>query len=211
MGYAKFMNLLLGPAYAGGVSDASQVAVSPRPPGVFGVRASVFSPRPSAESLPPIRASQRPINCTLVRILVQDRVRRQRWRSADALTPAARRKRLFGVDRGEQLLHGTRRRRTERLVEVDYLRKLLADQIITPRELAVAGKHLLDTICVVAAQRPCRVPRQQSFDLVALWLLVDRGHGQPLSIPAALSSSASSLRAGHRHARCMLDHAGQTG
>src|SRR6266849_317481 len=163
-----------------------------------------------AEYLSPIRASRR-INCTLVRILVQDRGRRQRWRSADALTPAARRKRLFGVDRGEQLLHGTRRRRTERLVEVDCLRKLLADEIIAPRELAVAGKRLLDAIGVVAAQRPCRVPRQQSFDLVALWLLVDRVHGQPLSIPAALSSSASSLRAGHRHARCMLDHAGQTG
>src|SRR5260221_1855737 len=97
-----------------------------------------FFTRHSAESLPPIRASQRPINCTLVRILVQDRVRRQRWRSADALTPAARRKRLFGVDRGEQLLHGTRRRRTERLVEVDYLRKLLADEIIAPPECLAA-------------------------------------------------------------------------
>src|SRR5262249_48580434 len=155
---------------------------------------AIFS-RHSAESLPPIRASQRPINCTPVRILVQDRGRCQQRRSADVLPPAARRKRLFGVDRGEQLLHGTRRRRTERLVEVDDLRKLLADEIIAPRELAVAGKRLLDAIGVVAAQRPYRVPRQQSFDLVALWLLVDRVHAQPLSIPAALSSSASCLRA----------------
>src|SRR5262245_60287449 len=62
------------------------------------------------------------------RILAQDRGRRQRWRSADALTPAARRKRLFGVDGGEQLLDRERRGRTERLVEVDCLRKLLADE-----------------------------------------------------------------------------------
>src|SRR6516165_5602050 len=88
-----------------------------------------------------------------------------------------------------------RRRRTERLVEVDCLRKLLADEIVAPREFAVACERLLDAISVAAAERPCRVPRQQSFDLVALWLFVDRIHGQPLSIPSDLSSSASRLRA----------------
>src|SRR5215472_14090759 len=107
----------------------------------------------------------------------------------------ARRARLLGVDGGEQLLHGARRRRTERLVEMDCLRKLLADEIVAPREFAVAGERLLDAIGVAAAERPCRVPGQQSFDLVALWLFVDRFNGNPLSIPAALSSSASRLRA----------------
>src|SRR5262249_283756 len=86
---------------------------------------------------------------------------------------------------GEQRRDGGRRGGTERLGEVDCLRKLLAHEIIAPRELAVARERLLDAIGVVAAQRPCRVPRQQRFDLVALWLLVDRVHGQPLSIPAA--------------------------
>src|SRR5262249_44558334 len=48
---------------------------------------------------------------------------------------------------------------------------------------------------VAAAQRPGRVPRQQSFYLLMLRLLVYRLHGQPLSIPSDLSSSASRLRA----------------
>ena len=78
---------------------------------------------------------------------------------------------------------------------MDCFRKLLADEIIAPRKFAAARKRLFDAIGVAAAQRPCRVPRQQSFDLMALWLFVDRVHGQPLSIPAALSSSASRLRA----------------
>src|SRR5262249_35547235 len=108
---------------------------------------------------------------------------------------AARRARLLGVDCGEQLLHRARGGRTKRLVEVDRLRKLLAHEIIAPRELAVAGKRLLDAIGVAAAQRARRMPRQQSLALVALWLFVDRVHGQPLSIPAALTSSASRLRA----------------
>jgi hypothetical protein len=53
---------------------------------------------------------------------------------------------------------------------VDCFRKLLADEIIAPREFAAARKRLFDAIGVAAAQRPCRVPRQQSFDLMALWL-----------------------------------------
>ena len=108
---------------------------------------------------------------------------------------AARRTRLLGIDRGEQLLHGARRRRTERLVEVDRLGQLLADEVVAPRKFAIACKRLLDAIGVTAAQRPGGMPRQQSFDLMALWLFIDHVHGQPLSIPAALSSSASRLRA----------------
>ena len=123
---------------------------------------------------------------------------REEFRDAAAeveRAPAARRARFLGIDRGEQLLHGARGRRTERLVEMDRLGQLLADEVVAPRKLAVAGKRLLDAIGVAAAQRPRRMPRQQSFDLVALWLFIDHVHGQPLSIPAALSSSASFLRA----------------
>jgi len=108
---------------------------------------------------------------------------------------AARRARLLHVDGGEQLLHGARRWRTQRLVEVDGLGEFLADQVVAPRQLAVARQRLLDAIGVAAVQRAGRMPRQQSFDLMALWLFIDHVHGQPLSIPAALSSSASFLRA----------------
>src|SRR6185295_8782846 len=101
----------------------------------------------------------------------------------------------LGVDGGEQPLHGARRRRTQRLVEVDGLVELLAHQLVAALELAVARQSLLDAIGVAAAQRARRMPRQQSFDLMALWLFVHHVHGQPLSIPSALSSSASLLRA----------------
>jgi hypothetical protein len=123
---------------------------------------------------------------------------RQEFRYAAAeveLALAPRRACLLGVDRGEQLLHCARRRRTERLIEMDRLGKLLTDEIITARQFAVAGKRLFYAIGVAATERPCRVPRQKRFNLVALRLLTNRVHGQPLSIPAALSSSASRLRA----------------
>src|SRR5262249_29352098 len=100
----------------------------------------------------------------------------------------------LGMDRGEQLLHRARQRRAERLVEVDGLRKLLADEIIAPREFAVVCKRLLDAIGVAAAQRPCRVPRQQSLDLMALWLFIDRAHSQPRSIRSIYESSSASER-----------------
>ena len=49
---------------------------------------------------------------------------------------------------------------------------------------------------MMAAQRPGGMPGKEVFDLVALGrLIVDRVHGQPLSTPAALSSSASFFRA----------------
>jgi hypothetical protein len=80
-------------------------------------------------------------------------------RSADAPKPAARLTCLLGIDCGEELLHGARRRCTERLVEADRLRKLLADEVIAPREFAVDCKRLLDAIRVAAAQRPRRMPR----------------------------------------------------
>src|SRR5262249_32542543 len=107
----------------------------------------------------------------------------------------ARRPRLLGIDCGEQPLQRPRRSRTECLIQMDRLDKLLADQVILPRQFAVAGQRLLHAIGVAAAQRPGRVPRQQSFYLLMLRLLVDRVHGQPRSIPSDLSSSASRLRA----------------
>src|SRR6516225_9178924 len=97
---------------------------------------------------------------------------------------AARRTCLLGLDCGEQLLHGVRRRCAERLIKVDRLRKLLADEVIAPREFAVARKRLLNAIGVEAAQRPRRMPRQQGLDLVSLFLI----HSQPRSIPFALRS-----------------------
>jgi len=58
---------------------------------------------------------------------------------------------LLGIDCGEQLLHGARRRYAERLVVADRLRKHLADEVIAPREFGVARECLLDAISVVAA------------------------------------------------------------
>src|SRR5215472_1476767 len=108
--------------------------------------------------------------------------RPQRQRSADALTSAARRTCLLGINGGEQLFHGARRRDAERLVEVNRLCKLLADEVIAPREFGVGRERLLNPIGVSAAQRPRRVPRQQGLDLVSLFLI----HGQPRLIPFAL-------------------------
>jgi hypothetical protein len=67
---------------------------------------------------------------------------------------------LLGINCGEQLLHGARRRYAERLVEVNRLRKLLADEVIPPREFGVARERLLDAIGVAAAERPRRMPWQ---------------------------------------------------
>src|SRR5262245_17531986 len=57
--------------------------------------------------------------------------------SARALRPRVRRTRLLSIDRSEQLFHGTRRRRSEHLVEADRLRELLADEFVALREFAV--------------------------------------------------------------------------
>ena len=80
--------------------------------------------------------------------------------------------RLLGIDCGEQPLHRARRWRTDRLIEVDRLHKFLADQISLLRQFAVVGHRLLNAIGVASTQRPGRVPRQQSFDLMALRLFV---------------------------------------
>src|SRR6516164_242690 len=109
--------------------------------------------------------------------------RPQRQRSADALPSAARRTWLLGINGGEQLLHGARRRFAEPLVEVNRLYKLLADEVIAPREFGVVRERLLDAISVAAAQRPRRMPRQEGLDLVSLFFI----HRQPRSIPFARS------------------------
>jgi hypothetical protein len=87
---------------------------------------------------------------------------RRRRRAADAPRSAARRTCLLGINCGEQLLHGARRRCAEPLVEVDRLRKLLADEVIVPREFGVVRERLLNAAGVAAAQRPRRMPRQQA-------------------------------------------------
>src|SRR6516225_9463943 len=91
---------------------------------------------------------------------------------------------LLGINCGEQLLHGARRRFAERLVEANRLRKLLADKVIAPGKFGVVRERLLNAMGVAAAQRPRRMPRQQGLDLVSLFLI----HGQPRSIPFALRS-----------------------
>src|SRR6516164_8836333 len=114
--------------------------------------------------------------------------RPQRQRSADALPSAARRTWLLGINGGEQLLHGARRRYAERLVEVNRLCKLLADEVIAPREFGVVRERLLNAIGVAAAQRPRRMPRQQGLDLASLFLVhgtsfdsfrLEKGRGSP--------------------------------
>src|SRR5947208_181717 len=65
-----------------------------------------------------------------------------------------------------------------------------------PCKLTVARNRALDALAIAAAQRAGRMPWQQGLDLLALGRLsANRIHGQPLSIPAAFSSSASLLRA----------------
>jgi hypothetical protein len=86
----------------------------------------------------------------------------------------ARRACHLSIDCGEQLLYGARRRCAERLVEVNRLCKLLADEVIAPREFAVARERLLNAIGVAAAQRPRRMLRRQGLDLVSLFLI--HGH-----------------------------------
>src|ERR1700758_2634341 len=76
---------------------------------------------------------------------------RRRWRAADAPRSAAPRTYLLDIDCGEQLLHGPRRRFAERLVEVNRLCKLLADEFIAPREFPVFGKRSLDEIGLAPA------------------------------------------------------------
>ena len=77
---------------------------------------------------------------------------------------------------------------------MDRLDKLLADQLILPRQFAVVGQRSLHAIDVAATQRTGRVPGQQSFYLLRFQLFVYRVHGQPLSTPSDLSSSARRLR-----------------
>src|SRR5439155_14085343 len=92
----------------------------------------------------------------------------------------ARGARLLSIDRGEQFLHAARGWGAERLIEVDRLGKLLADQIVAAWQLAVACKRAFDAVGIAPVQCPCRMPRQQSLDLMA-FRLFDRVHGQPLS------------------------------
>jgi hypothetical protein len=53
-----------------------------------------------------------------------------------------------------------------------WIRKLLADEVIVPREFGVVRERLLNAIGVAAAQRPRRMPRQQGLDLVSLFSFI---------------------------------------
>jgi hypothetical protein len=65
--------------------------------------------------------------------------------------PATGRSCFLGIDCGEQLLHGARRRCAERLVEMDRLGKLLADELVAPCEFTITRERLLDAMGVAAA------------------------------------------------------------
>ena len=98
----------------------------------------------------------------------------------------------------EQLLHGARRRRAEAFVEMDGLGEFFADHGILPGEFGIAGQRFLDFSGIPRIERTGRVPRQQQFDLARFrldYFSARSHHGQPRSIPAALSSSANFLRA----------------
>src|SRR4051794_29320676 len=66
---------------------------------------------------------------------------RQGWCFARVPEPRARRTPLLSIDRGEQLFHDTSRRRAERLVQADRLRKFLPDEFVAPRQFAVICKR----------------------------------------------------------------------
>ncbi len=100
----------------------------------------------------------------------------------------------LGLDPGEQPLHRAGRRGAERLVEVDGLAQLFAHQLELAGEILILLESRFHALRVAAAERAGGVPRQQGFDVQALGFIL-RDHGQPLSTPAALSSSESRLRA----------------
>jgi hypothetical protein len=79
---------------------------------------------------------------------------------------------------------------------VDRLGKLFAHQIEPAGQFLIVRERTFDALGVAAAQRSGCMPRQEILDLVAVAsLFAHRVHGQPLSTPAALSSSANFFRA----------------
>jgi hypothetical protein len=97
-------------------------------------------------------------------------VMRKRWRCGAAASSAPIAANSFSIARADGA----------RFIQVDCFRKLLADEIIAPRQFAVTRERLLDAVGVETAQCPRRMPRQQSLDLMALSFFLDRVHGQPL-------------------------------
>ena len=91
--------------------------------------------------------------------------------------PRARGTGLLSIDRSEQFLHSARRRRAEILVESNRLGEFLSNELVALRQFAIRCKRPLDTLDVATTQRPGRVPRQQTLDLMALPLLIDHIDG----------------------------------
>src|SRR5262249_24885699 len=103
----------------------------------------------------------------------------------------------LGIDRGEQLLHGTRGRRAEGLVEVDGGGEFLAHDLEMVGQVRIPGERFLDPYCVAVIERSRSVPWQQVFYVSTprRSLFRNQHHGQPRSIPRSLRSSPSFLRA----------------
>ena len=106
--------------------------------------------------------------------------------------------RRLAVDRGEQLLHGARGRRTEAFIERDGFGVLFPDHGILPGQFGIARQRFIDAASIARVQRAGRMPGQQHFDFAGFLiqhLFARCHHGQPRSMPAAFSRSANFLRA----------------
>ena len=74
----------------------------------------------------------------------------------------------------------------------------LADHGILPGKFGIAGERFIDAARIARVQRAGRMQWQQHLDFAGLLIqhfLAHCHHGQPRSMPAALSSSANFLRA----------------
>jgi len=105
------------------------------------------------------------------------------------------RARAFGVDRSKQALSRARRRRTQGFVEMNGLRHFLAHQLEAAGELRVIGERLLDPFGVARLNVPaaCHGNRTSMSSRSAPCL--STRSCQPLSTPAAFSSSDNFFRA----------------
>src|ERR1700679_3458510 len=103
-----------------------------------------------------------------------------------------------GPLRPKQFPHGARGRRAQGFIEIDGLGVLFPDRRVLPGKLGIAGQRLIDPAGIARIERTGRMPGQQHFYFTGILFqhfLAHCHHGQPRSMPAALSSSANFLPA----------------
>src|SRR5664279_3073663 len=91
-----------------------------------------------------------------------------------------------------------RGRRAKAFVEINGLGVLFPDRSVLPGKLGIAGERLFDPARITRIERTGRMPGQQHLYFTGLLFqhfFARCHHGQPRSMPAALSSSANFLRA----------------